>query len=613
MGNSSFLGFCNENTTDTSNQKNLGASINYPNNIYFCCLKNSNNETYQKDLSNNNIDKNNENRNKKFIDINNKNKNNLIDNKESNNNNLEYIKNKNNNQNNDYNKNQERLQNNNNNYKKNNNYNQENYSKQYKNNSFNIENCNNDINNENRFDKNESILSFRDKIFPKITEINGPFTYIIPTETRGPFVRNVSENITFIDEGQFIQVELDIIIINLPQNQSSISYGISFESQIYDVHCNLENNYEYDSHHIKFFYNLKNNESIHISFDYKKYNQNICQYYRSEFILISNICTGSVGTYKVTIPQKYILICQENDFFYQENKNTYVWKGVIPKGGLKEWFKISYRNAKWEAEMHQYIESKYLNDNIKMVELKIPKYYIGGNLNLEKYEIKCSLGSGVDNKYIFEEDNTYKIKMENVASNKVFFQIIATFKNSVLSNWEISNEDENEITPINNELKNAFKPVVNHILENDKSNYPNFYKIGKFIHEYITYDKSYSGKDMNPIEIYNERRGVCEHFTILYNILLGVIDIPAIYICGLANNGEGGKTQIRDIENERHAWTLAKINGRWIPLDATWGILKGIMPVSHVFQHYFKVKIKTKFSGQVNIKELEEVINYLGE
>ena len=661
MGNTNFSNFCNDIITDNSNQANLGTYINYPNNFCICCPKNSNNEAHQEDLSNQNNIVNKETRKKKFIDINNKN-NNLIENEENNKNydNLHYLEDKYNNNNNnqingynnqindynnqindynknkinDYNKNKindynnrenlqnsnnnrENLQNSNNNFNNNENYdnnnNQENISSQNDSNNNNIEEHNNNINNDNRIDINESILSFRDKIFPKIPEINGPFTYIIPPGTKGPFVRNVSENIEFINEGQLVKVEMDIIIINLPSNQSSISYAISFESQIYDVHCNLQNNYEYDSHHIKFYYNLKNNESIHISFDYKKYNQNICEYYRSEFILISNIFPGAVGEYKVTIPPQYILICQENDLFYQENKNTYIWKGVIPKEGLKEWFKISYRKAKWEAEMHQYIESKNLNDNIKMVELTIPKYYKGGNLNLEEYEIKCSLGSGIDNKYIFEEDNTYRIKMENVASNKVFFQIIATFKNNVLSNWEISNEDEKEITPINNELKNKFKPVVNHILENNKSNYPNFYKIGKFLHEYITYDKSYSGKDMNPDEIFNERRGVCEHFTILYNTLLGVIDIPTIYVCGLANNGEGGKTQIRDIENERHAWTLAKINGRWIPLDATWGILKGIMPVSHVFQHYFKVKIKTKFIGQVKVKELEEVINYLRE
>ena len=58
---------------------------------------------------------------------------------------------------------------------------------------------------------------------------------------------------------------------------------------------------------------------------------------------------------------------------------------------------------------------------------------------------------------------------------------------------------------------------------------------------------------MDVNQIYKEKRGVCEHCTILYNTLLNSIDIPAIYVCGFANNGEGGKTQINDINNERHA------------------------------------------------------------
>ena len=118
---------------------------------------------------------------------------------------------------------------------------------------------------------------------------------------------------------------------------------------------------------------------------------------------------------------------------------------------------------------------------------------------------------------------------------------------------------------------------------------------------------------MDAVEIYNGKRGVCEHFTILYNTLLNCVGIPVIYVCGLANNGEGGKTQIKDINNERHAWTLAKIEGRWIALDATWGILRGIIPVSHIFQHYFKTSIKTKFSGKVKINELNEDIAYRRE
>ena len=546
MGISNSLFLCSDNTTDNANQENLGI-----NKINFCsccpCSKNINNINNQEDLSYHRIKKNNEIRNNQLTD----------------------------------------------------------------NNRNTYENSNNNVvNDNNSFDTNENILSFLDTIFPNIPQINGPFKYIIPPGTNGPFVRNISENITFTNEGQFIKVEMDIIIVNLPQNVRSISYGISFESQIYEVHCNLRNNYEWDSHKIIFHYQLRNNESIHISFDYKKYDQNICEYYRNEFILISKIYHGAFGTYKVTLPQKYVLICQENDLFYQENRNTYIWKGVIPKNGLKEYFKISYKEAKWEAEIYQYIERQI---NIEMVEIKIPKYYKSGNLNLEKYEISCSLTSGIDNKFIFEEDNNYRIKMDNVTSKKLFYQIRAKFKNNALSNWEISKEDQNRITPINNELKNYFTKIVKKILDSNNSNYPNFYKIGKYLHEYIKYDKSYTGKDMNPIEIYEKRRGVCEHFTILYNALLRVIDIPTIYVCGFANNGEKGRIQIRNIEKQRHAWTLAKINGRWIPLDATWGIFKGILPVSHVFQHYFKMKIKSNFIGQVNIKELKEVINYLGD
>ena len=463
--------------------------------------------------------------------------------------------------------------------------------------------------NNNQENNNENIISFIDRLFPKRNKIGGSFAPQIPPGTTSPFVENISEKITIIEEGQFIQVKMDINVFNVPQNVSSITYGIRFDSQIYDVHCNL-NNFEYDSHNIKFHLNLENKEIIHIEFDYNKKILNICEYYRNEFILINNIFKGAVGKYEVIIPEKYILICEEKEIFYPLNKNTYVWNGVIPNEGLNEWFKISYKKAKWIAQFSQEIENIYLNDHIRMVEITIPKYYKGGNLELENYEIKCSLGSGVDNKYIFEEGNLYRIKMENVASDKVFYQIISTFHNNILSNWIIDIEDEKKITKIDDEIKNSFRQIVNQIFEKDKSNNPNFFKIGKYVHEYLTYDKTYSGREMDVYQIYKEKRGVCEHFTILYNTLLNSIDIPAIYVCGFANNGEGGKTQINDVNNERHAWTLAKIEGRWIPLDATWGILKGILPVSHIFQHYFKTKIKHTMIGEVKVSEISEDIVY---
>ena len=56
---------------------------------------------------------------------------------------------------------------------------------------------------------------------------------------------------------------------------------------------------------------------ILISLDYKEYYPKISEYYGSEFILISHIFHGAICLYKVTILQKYILICQENDLFYE--------------------------------------------------------------------------------------------------------------------------------------------------------------------------------------------------------------------------------------------------------------------------------------------------------
>ena len=321
MGTANYICFCNGDSEENI-QQNLS---NKCNNIYesFCfCVKNNstqinqenltNKKNYQENLSysNNNGNhiinnehllnnyKNNNNQNKEQNLINNYNYNNY--NNGDNKNNISINDNINNKENIPNNK--ENLSNNN--YLIDNNYNIQNNKESLSNDNNNYKN---NINLENNI--NESILSFIKRIFPKKNKNIGGFNPQIPPGTKGPFVSNIYEKITFTKEGQFIKVVMNLIIINLPENQCSISYGISFESQIYDVHCNLENNYEYDSHHIKFHYNLKNNETIKIEFDYKKYVTNICEYYRNEFVLISNIFPGAVGKYEVIIPEKYILIC----------------------------------------------------------------------------------------------------------------------------------------------------------------------------------------------------------------------------------------------------------------------------------------------------------------
>ena len=130
-----------------------------------------------------------------------------------------------------------------------------------------------------------------------------------------------------------------------------------------------------------------------------------------------------------------------------------------------------------------------------------------------------------------------------------------------------------------------------------------FVKIGEWVYENIKYDIRYKGKNEIPAtEIYKNRAGVCHHFTVLYNALLYSLGYPCIYVSGFV-----AKNNNCFNENNSHAWSLIKVNDKWLPFDATWGIFSGKLPVSHIFAHYFSGE--TSSSGTDSIKLDETKIN----
>ena len=56
--------------------------------------------------------------------------------------------------------------------------------------------------------------------------------------------------------------------------------------------------------------------------------------------------------------------------------------------------------------------------------------------------------------------------------------------------------------------------------------------------------------------IFNNKKGVCEHYTILYNAMLNSIGIKAMYVAGWAF--QGNETS-GDEDTVGHAWTAALI------------------------------------------------------
>ena len=133
---------------------------------------------------------------------------------------------------------------------------------------------------------------------------------------------------------------------------------------------------------------------------------------------------------------------------------------------------------------------------------------------------------------------------------------------------------------------------------------------------------------MTAREIYNTKIGVCEHFTLLYNTLLVSFGIDAVKVGGYAltkTEDDDKKMNIKEshIENsknlntlsdERHAWSIAKVNGTWIPLDATWDLFDGNVPLSHIFQNYGEDTLLINYNANNKVFNdiTKEVINFIG-
>ena len=96
----------------------------------------------------------------------------------------------------------------------------------------------------------------------------------------------------------------------------------------------------------------------------------------------------------------------------------------------------------------------------------------------------------------------------------------------------------------------------------------------------MTYDVSYSGRKLSIKEIYERKKGVCEHYTILYNAMLNAIGIKTLYLSGWAFEKEQTSGDINTIG---HAWTAALIDNKWKELDTTWGLFEGV-PAGHVMK-----------------------------
>ena len=259
-------------------------------------------------------------------------------------------------------------------------------------------------------------------------------------------------------------------------------------------------------------------------------------------------------------------------FKYSNEINKFNYNDIIPENGLEEIAIVTQKKAK--IKITQELISKRIIPKNKESKFNAElQDFFKKNYNIENQSItiyKDHNFSGLISNP-FSKSSKTTLSLSNVKEEvKIIHEIILENEYN-----KIIHIPEKFLTP----EKKFFYPIAIDILINSKEKLPIPIIIGKWVYKNIIYTKEYSKKILTVKEIYNERKGVCDHKTILYNTLLLSLGIPSIYVSGFVIDGNN-KNNIEPT----HAWSIIYYKKEWIYIDVTWNILSGKLPISHIFK-----------------------------
>ena len=397
---------------------------------------------------------------------------------------------------------------------------------------------------------------------------------------------NFKKSYIFNSEGHEAEYFITLHAQNLQPTTYFYSFSLGLDGNgtfsIIYVNFKLANaSYEFKNNILYFNFKLFNNEKLEINFKYKVVNKDLNKFHRYEYVYLPK--TNYYGELIVSTTDEMIIINSNYDIL-KKNNNKFIWNGNLNEE-IKDLFRIGYISGKWNINFKATLTSKSGNE-IKNGFIITPRFFKGGNNNIKTYSFSSSVSNTLDGTNIKDNSTHYTFDFKNVKQKEVFSEIKTEFSNIGNINWDYYFDNFPSYKPKSTSTE-LTKIKVKEILSKDKSTDPDYIKIGKWVYKNMKYDLSQTGKRKTVDEILNSLIGVCEHYTILYNALLNSINIEAIYVGGYAFD-ENSKIKK---ENMGHAWTLAKINNKWIPYDSTWNIFTGILPISHIYERFNHMNI----------------------
>jgi hypothetical protein len=410
------------------------------------------------------------------------------------------------------------------------------------------------------------------------------------------FVESVEAVITFEDEGKIEEHKLKVTSINLTGGRYYTSYSFSFTlpdgqslevlsntcnkvstKDPEDVECTPSNEKAGNKYSFKYNYKLFNGEYIEIIYKYKIVKPREILY-RQEAFAISAYKQGVSCSFKYIIPDGFTSLGLKENLLTRDSDNVYSYNECLSES-KSDVIRFTPKESNWKANVGIYVKSQ--SDISKNVSVIFPRYYKGGKNTNKYYKLVTNEDEFLEESNLIEDEINLKVDLEGKNQRLLGVEVNTAFTNKLSNSFSVyASEQLYQLNDtIDEEIKNKAEEI-----KNDGNSEPLYKKIGKFVYKHITYDLAYHGKDITAFQIYKGKRGVCEHYTILYNAMLNAVGIKTLKIFGWAFQKEEVSANEKTIG---HAWTAALVGNKWIELDATWGLFDGI-PSGHIMKGYGK-------------------------
>ena len=429
-------------------------------------------------------------------------------------------------------------------------------------------------------------------------------------------IKNWHETCYINDEYDIHDIYYDLKAVGLPSDMvfSSTSFCFVYQNQMEIIEIILFEidertvDYDFQKYSLRFNILLKNLESKKIHIIYKElplYNQkNVNQkelrnIFRKKFYGLSHTLVGLNAKYILINSSSFEIINFGDEFFIKNEMSEnieYQWQGKIPENGKKTLVRLSLKEGHFS--FHEKYTLKSINNSfINNSSIKITKGYKSGNNKIIKYGYKSKPNVEIK---VDEIKNFFEVQYINTNSPKGEFIYKGKLINRCKGEWTINLTDEEIDNLIPNDYKTnkeKFKTtaldIINKYDEEHRDgmlNVSDAAKIGKWVKKNIKYDITYTSLNyITATETLNLRKGVCHHITNLFNALMYSLNYQVIYILGFIID-----PNLSFSRKDTHAWSLIKIDGKWLPFDITNGILSSKLPIIHIFK-------------QIGINEIESI------